>query len=348
MSKNLRRFWILPAAALVFLTILLIAHQYFPRYNGHSAKFWLRQVIAPNIFDPRTDNKAAAFEAFNEMGTKADAALIAGFRAKESAFHRLFARLRWSQMGQAICLKLPLRAQNVIDIYTQNYTQSLPWAAEAVVQRDDLREIAPKLLPLLEDTNWMVRVPVLGAVLYRIDPDKVTAVGLRWLSLAAQDEMPQIRLRAAICLAQAGARATNELPTIIKLCADTNANVRLAAVWALGRIGGGDVPGTTLEKALAQWAESTGTPMMGWEVYAESPQFRMDSLTDPIAIDCLTNANPNVRRNACAALARHFEGARLARNILPNLMDDPDPVVRRKARSLMEAIQQSGPEPVYH
>jgi HEAT repeat protein len=206
-----------------------------------------------------------------------------------------------------------------------------------------MRSIVPKLLPLLEDSMY-VRIVVLAAVIHHIGPDNVTASDLHPLSLVCDDEMATIRLRSVICLAEAGRCASNELPTILKLCADTNAGVRVAAAWALERIGFEPNEGTALETALAQWAESEGGPLMGWELYAENSELRINSLTDAIVVSCLTNANPRVRRNAILALERHFEDAKPAFPTITNLLNDPDAQVRKHARFLAESISGSGPE----
>jgi HEAT repeat protein len=207
-----------------------------------------------------------------------------------------------------------------------------------------MRLIVPELLPLLEDADSMHRAAILGAVLHRIGSDNVTAAQLRPLSTAAHDDMPQVRLRVAICLAEAGRCASNERLTILKLCADTNPSVRVAAVWALERVGGESDDGTALETALAQWAESEGGPLMGWEVYVENLELRMNGLADAIVVACLTNANPRVRRNAVLALERHFHAAKPAYPVITNLLDDPDALVRKHARALVESISGSGPE----
>jgi hypothetical protein len=344
--KDSRRIWFKLGAVFGSGMILIFVWKQFTpsaSYDGRSADDWLRQVAK---YSPgRAGFDVAGVRAFEQMGASADGALIAGFRARDSAFHQFVNRVRWSPRGRLVFAKLPATAQSVISDYLQRGdTKSLTFASELVVRENNMRSIVPKLLPLLEDADSLRRAAILGAVLHGIGSDNVTAAQLRPLSTAAYDDMPQVRLRVALCLAEAGRRATNERPIILRLCADANASVRVAGAWALERVGGGPDDGTALETALAQWAESEGGPLMGWELYAENRELIMGRLTDSIVVACLSNTNPRVRRNAVLALERHFQAAKPAFPVITNLLDDPDALVRKHARALVESISGSGPE----
>lgn len=340
--KSIRqtRLWVAAAVGLGILVVSVASHFLGgARYNGHSGDYWLRQTLSPNSVE-----RIAGSQALQKMGPDADAAIIRGLGQKETMLFRMIKRMRWNSFGRRVYPKLPANMQSQINDYVvQGNAEALRWSAEMIVHNGHSRSIGPKMLPLLADTNQLTRAAVLGAMLQHIGADNVTSACLRPLSITARDSLPTIRLRTALCLAEAGPCAASELPTIRELCTDKNSDVRLAAAWSLERIEGGRAATELLRTALAEFLDHDGSVLSGWEIYSESPEFRMGSLIQTVVESCLTNTDATVRGNACLALIHDPRSARKDIPVVTRLLDDPDLKVRRHAASLLTSIQGSGP-----
>jgi hypothetical protein len=109
-----RRIWFVLGA--VFGSIMLLTFVWkvltpVASYDGRSADDWLRQVAGNPAGSAR---HIAGLRAFQQMGASADSALIAGFRARDSAIHRFVKRVCWSPRGQLVFAKLPAIARSAI------------------------------------------------------------------------------------------------------------------------------------------------------------------------------------------------------------------------------------------
>ena len=341
--KNVRQIWLRVAAVSALAVIAAVAAAHFligPRYNGHSADYWLRQTLSTNASE-----RIGALQALQQTGPAADTALIRGLEQKQSIFCRFISGMRWSGFGRRVYAKLPSSVQmRMNDYVVQGNTDALQCSAEQIVHAGRSRSIGPKLLPLLVETNQLTRAAVLGALLHHIGPDNVKGVSLRPLSIAAHDDFSLIRARMALCLADIGPSAKDELHTIRELCMDKDVNVRLAATWALSQINDEHNAAPQLGAALLDYSYQAGEPLMGWEVYRVSSDLRTDFLLRTVIESCLTNSDAVVRGNACLALIHDPKAARKDMPALTKLLDDADADVRKRAGSAIKSITNSGPD----
>gem|GEM_PF-4253766 len=328
---------------LIFIALLLTARFLVAAgYVESSAKRLLRQTLSINA----TQN-AAASQALLQMGDRADPVLIWGLLQDETPMHRFAKRMWLKYSGTRFHAWLPSFAQHRLIAYLQQgNADPLRFSAARLIQSSPSRSIGPQLLPLLTETNQLKRAAILGALLHHLGPDNVTAAQLAPLALTVTDTWPTIRLRTALCLADAGPAASSQLPLLRQLCADPNLNVRLAASWLLDRLSHDTAIVPLLATNLAQSVEHDDSVLMGWEIWIdnlEPPEMRMAPLTQTIIHSCLTNSDATVRGNACLALIPHPRLGHAAVPVLASLLNDPDPKVRKHAASALRSIQNSGP-----
>jgi len=232
--------------------------------------------------------------------------------------------------------------RRITDYVAHGDADALQLSATQIAHSGRSRSIGPKLLPLLADTNLLTRVAVLASLLHHIGPDNVTGASLRPLSISAHDVYSIIRVWTALCLADAGPSARDELPTIRALCMDKDVNVRLAAAWALSLISDEPNAPPHLGIVLLDYADHGGERLEGWEIYRVGLDLRTEPLLHAIIESCLTNSDAVVRGNACLALIHAPRAARKDIPVLTKLLDDADAHVRKHAASALNSITNSG------
>jgi hypothetical protein len=298
-------------------------------YQGHSASYWLRDMLGANfrsslgqMLHAANGGRTQALEAFWNMGTNADPVLVAALEAKENPFVRLY-RIAWAGMPTAMQQRLPKPKE----------PSMLRMAAVIVLQHAALNRPMPNLYPMLKEPDSSLRTAVLNATENRT-PD---ASQIPLLLLAGND--PEISVREEVWhrVAMAGATASNALPSVLKLCSDDNINVRQDAAWALWNITGQTntaVP--VIESALSRSLSARRRYQMAYHLLlmGDSAPFFVTTL-----VNSLTNSEAGDRATVCSFLREIGPPASAAIPALRKALQDPEPEVRRRAEVALSRIE---------
>jgi hypothetical protein len=314
-------------------------------FQGRSASYWLREIVRPQtigsqVVRPRFVGSQILFpqsvgtqfgssnwfwgpapaqisEAFNQMGTNAEPALVAAIKAREDPLTGAFRRI-YPRLPAAIRKLLP-----------QPYDPLELRAAALFVSRGPVRiHLIPTLLPLLKKPDSALRLAVLSLVV------QADAGQIPFLLLASDDPDAKVRREVLRCLSQSGHSVNSAEPAVLKFCSDSDLDVRQDAAWALWKITGQTntaVP--VLENVLSQ-----GAGPNDWTVYhllllGDSSPFLVTTL-----INSLTNRQAGERANVCSFLRDLGPPGIAAVPALRKALQDPEPEVRRRAEVALSKI----------
>src|SRR3984957_17629492 len=268
-------------------------------FQGHSSSYWLRQTVRPRpvgavIFSSQIPLPPGSYsygglippqarEAFNKMGTNAEPVLVEAILARENTVTKSFRRL-YPRLPGSIRKLLPEPFDPL----------ALRSAALFVLQSTGSIDIAPKLLPWLKEPDLGLRLAILSVV---AQPD---ASQVPFLLLASDDPSARVRSEVLRHLSQIGPSALSAVPVILKLCADSDINVRQDAAWALWKITGQTntaVP--VLESTLTQRQDETSHDRVAYHLLlmGDSAPLLVNTL-----ISSLTNSEAGVRANVYSLL----------------------------------------------
>lgn len=151
------------------------------------------------------------------------------------------------------------------------------------------------------------------------------------------DNNEQIRVQAAVNLAELGPAAAEATPTLLKMLGEANEDVRLNAAIALGKIGKASIPGLG-EKLGSDDADIRfyALSALGWAGPAATAM-------TPQIIKALADKNEQVRRKAAYALGRVAPDPQTAISSLVASFEDAEADVRTAAA---EAISRLGGQAV--
>jgi HEAT repeat protein len=284
-------------------------------FQGRSASSWLRE------FGTGAAGATSALEAFSKMGTNAEPVLVAALREKENPFARMY---------RGLCVRLPAAIQQHLP--KPEEPDVLRMAAVVVVQHSSSSQITSNLYPMFKEADSGLRLAVLQAVENRV-PD---ASQLPLMVLAGNDPDPYLRSELWRRLSKMGTSAASAAPDVLKLCADSNVDVRQDAAWVLWRITGQtntSVP--VLEGALSQNEDASRRHSAAYHllVMGDSDAFLVTTL-----INSLTNGPPGDRATVCTFLGQIGLPAAAAIPALRKALHDPDAEVRRRAEVALSRI----------
>jgi HEAT repeat protein len=312
-----------------------------PRFQDHSANYWLRQIagsqfaspgmfIGPAVIFPgnisvpyngpgvyRNPSASLAREAFRQLGTNAEPVLIDAIKARENSLARIYRRA-YPRLRPALRQRLP-----------EPYDPLALRAAALMALENPVRiHIVPKLLPLLKEHDSGLRLAVLSVI---VQPD---ASQIPFLLLAGDDPDAKVRREVLRCLSQIGLSASNAAPAVLKLCADSASAIRQDAAWTLWKITqqtNAAVP--MLESDLRLPAAIDQSAAYHLLLMGDSSPFLVDTL-----IDALTNRKAGDRAIICSFLRDLGPPAAAAIPALRKAMHDPEPEVRRRAEVALTRI----------
>jgi HEAT repeat protein len=300
-----------------------------PAFQGRSASYWLRQIVSPTIVRRGINvsvtsgyilfagpKSSQAMEAFNKMGTNAEPVLVAAIIARENSLASLFRRL-YPRLPAAIRQRVPEPYDPL----------ALRRAALFALQGPVRIHISPKLLPLLKEPDSGLRLAVLSVV----QPE---AGQIPFLLMADDDPDTNVRRAVLRCLSQLGPSASNAAPAVLKLCADSNSDVRADAAWVSWKITGQTntaVP--VLESVLGEAAGRNPAVAYHLLIMGDSTPFFVTTL-----INTLTNSQGGDRAITCSLLRDIGPPAVAAIPALRQALQDPEPEVRRRAEVALSRI----------
>ncbi len=304
---------VLIAAIILILLVSLSTPEAF--YQGHSASYWLREILYAG------QRQSQALEAFNKMGADADPVLVAALGQKENPFVRLYRGL-WNRLPAGMERHLPKPDE-------PNLSQM---AAVVVFQRAASTRAIPNLYPMLKEPDSGVRQAVLNAMKERIpNRDQIPL-----LVLAGNDPDPTVRRDVWNRLSQIGPAATNAVPVVLQLCADQNIDVRQDAAWALWQITRQtNTAALVLEGAVSQDPIAVHRHLAAYHllVMGDSSRQFITAL-----VDSLTNSQAGDRATVCTFLGQIIPPAVTAVPALRKTLQDPEPEVRRCAEVALSRI----------
>jgi HEAT repeat protein len=252
-------------------------------------------ALSKTLSDPNVLLSSAAGLALGKIGPPAVPALV---QALDNGDYNVRANAcaALAEIGPASSPAIPrlvriLQDENGPIVSTASYTLSRIGG-----------ESVPALLPLLVNTNFMVR---------------------RW---------------AVYALNYVGPQARPAIPAVIKLLQDTNVQVRTIAVSAISAIDWNSRESGEALLAATQDAESD-VKTAALAALATRPDVVIRRMPD--FIEMLDSPLSQMRANAAYALGQAGEHATNALPDLRKLLNDPDPSVRQKADGAIKTIVAS-------
>lgn len=172
----------------------------------------------------------------------------------------------------------------------------------------------PDILLLLSDCNSSVREAVVNA-LRQIGPQAVTMlvkIVLQWLTqskagIANVEKHRKITGAALQMLGKFGPKASVAMPTIVLALADSNQNIKFAAVQALANIDrnwmSNPVAVETIAKLAGQQSKVESLDKIAGEIVVQTFT-AIGAIAVPVLIDALKSGDQVTRLNAAVALGR--------------------------------------------
>jgi len=147
-----------------------------PSFQGHSASYWLRELVAgrgdPSCFQ--------ALEAFRQMGTNADPVLATAIEARENPFARKY---------RLIYYRLPLAIRDLLHQPDEPMVLRAAAVSLLALPAPGRIHIAPTVLDLLEKPDSGLRLAVLQVI-----NDRIADAGqLPFLLMAGDDPDAKVR-----------------------------------------------------------------------------------------------------------------------------------------------------------
>jgi HEAT repeat protein len=202
-------------------------------------------------------------------------------------------------------------------------------AALFILQNHDTRiHLVPKLIPLLQEPDSGLRLAVLSVV------EQPDASQLPLLLLVGNDPDAKVRMELLRCLSQMGRSAIRAEAAVLKLCADSDIDVRLHAAWALWKITGQTntaIP--MLESAVSQDPGRDHRTVYQLVLMGDTAPFFVTTL-----VNSLANSNAGDRAIVCTLLGEIGPPAAAAIPALRRALQDPEAEVRRRAEVALGRI----------
>jgi HEAT repeat protein len=203
---------------------------------------------------------------------------------------------------------------------------------------EEAKQDLPRLKEILQDDELCYWACIVAA---DMGPDAAPAVPE--LSSLLDQTDPDIRMHAAIALAEIGETAAAAVPLLVaKLKDDPQVSVRFASAFALGKI---NKKGDAATRALVDAAKN-GAPLlkvMSWWALANQNPDHADVVKGAAVriAEALTSDDPHLRNVAARALAEFDAPREIVRPVLLKALQDADPHVVGNAMGALAAL---GPE----
>jgi hypothetical protein len=285
-------------------------------FENRSASSWLRDFFGAKTGPPQ------ALEAFDKMGTNAEPVLVAALKGKANIFVRTY---------RGFCVRMPGAIEQILP--EPEDPNLLRMAAVVVLQHSSSSQIISDLYPMLNEPDSAVRLAVLQAVDNRIpNPSQ-----LPLLVLAGNDPDPYLRSEVWRRLSLMGPSAASAAPDVLKLCAETNLDVRQHAAWALWRITGKTNDALpVLESVLSETEDANRSHLVAYHLLTmgDSNPFFVHTL-----IGALANGRAVDRAIICSFLGEIGPPAAAAIPALQKALHDPAAEVRRSAEVALSTIE---------
>lgn len=327
-----RGIWIgLVIGLLALLAVLIISRE--PNYEGRTLRAWLRELAR----NGDVDDDSPSVRAIRHFGTNGLPILLAELRYKDSTPKKFL--MKWydwigsklesepfeftteSERREAAASALRLLgpdAASAIPELTANLSNSDLTPESAWVLAGLGEPGKDSLLQNTSSTNWIVRISCAHALHFFTNDSQVVSA----LQSLCADAHPEVRQTAARGLGILQSDPTTTVPLLMTLLGDADSRVQHAACYALGRFGTNAVP------ALPLLAPLLLQPSL--EIVAGSALRQIGSTSLPTIITLLNYEEANTRAAAVRALAK-VEGTNASTSaLLPPLLNDPSPLVRRQ------------------
>jgi len=316
---------------LALLAVLIPPRE--PSYDGRKLRAWLHELAGDHDFD---DNSPAPL-AIRHIGTNGLPILLAELRYKDSTPKRIVMKLNdW--IGTKLesepfkftpAWKRRATAASALRLLGPDATSAIPTLTENLSDPDLSFEAAwvlagigePARTTLLQNataTNYVTRLACAHVLHFYTNNTEVVSS----LQSLCSDPHPEVRRTAARSLGIMQADPETSVPLLINLLGDADLDVQRTACQALGRFGSNAAP------ALPLLSNLLSDPKLVFPVGSVLRQIGPPSR--PTIISLLNHETASTRAAAIRVLAG-IEGANISHcALLPPLLKDPSPIVRRQ------------------
>ena len=150
-----------------------------------------------------------------------------------------------------------------------------------------------------------------------------------------------MRAEAVVALAEIGSNPTDNVPLVARLLNDPVAEVRYAAVFALGTYGPkAKLVAPLLLSKMATSRDNFERTVAAWAAVRVAPNKKTNKAALPLIIAALNLPNPEGRAEAARTLGLIGAGSKAAVAALRTATRDEDEAVREAAASVLKKIDK--------